>query len=406
MKTDAGDNLFDTKITPLDVVKILLLIVTMFSTWNIVDLMTPDSRWAWVREVAAVGVIEGAFLGFEYATKDAKTRGQMRYATVGFFMSLTVISIFLGASGLLEFAGPAVLTQAAGQFLGIDFTVRDWVMTTALLITVSWIFVLASIYRLYALADPDKRAELEKNQINGKMKTDSNKAFAAAMASATPVITIQRALAQIRKDHQEELTPEQLRTVLAEAERHLRGNMHDLLNEPTAPSLFDRMAGLFTPAAPVVYNSESEVRPEAESSGADYGPVTVDAPSPTPPRIPGYLRFMFNDMRSDSNMPHAVNDTGCLVVIDYESANALIAQARNMLPALKSAYTAWNIDFISAENFDVSKYKIGSLDEAVSALRKLQAESGDSKGWLEIKSSPAPSKSNNGHNPKESDFTN
>lgn len=98
----------------------------------------------------------------------------------------------------------------------------------------------------------------------------------------------------------------------------------------------------------------------------------------------GYLRFMFNDMRSDSLMPYAVNDTGCLVAVDYAGANALIAQARNMLPDLQSAYTAWNIEYRTG--LDLARYKVVSLTEAVDALKQLQAQSGDSKGWLEQRS--------------------
>jgi hypothetical protein len=48
--------------------------------------------------------------------------------------------------------------------------VKDWAMVFALLVVVGWIFALAAIYRLYALADPDKQAELSRNQIEGDMK--------------------------------------------------------------------------------------------------------------------------------------------------------------------------------------------------------------------------------------------
>jgi hypothetical protein len=225
-----SDNLFDARITPLDVVKILLLLVTCFSTYNIVDLMTPDTAWAFVRELAAVGVIEGAFLGFEYATKDAKNKSQMQYATIGFFLSLSVIAAFAGVSGLAEFGGESLLTQPAGNFLGIAWSVRDWVMLFALVVTVGWIFALAAIYRLYSLADPDKQAELTRNQTYGDMKAASNQALKDAMRKATPTITIQRALAQIRKDYETELTPAQLDTLLRDVESHLRANVHETAN--------------------------------------------------------------------------------------------------------------------------------------------------------------------------------
>ena len=94
MKNPKFDNLFDKKVTFLDVIKFLLLVVTLFSTWNIISLITPPSPLAWVRIVAAVGVVEGAFLGFEFATSAAKTRQQTQYATIGFFCSLAVIAIF------------------------------------------------------------------------------------------------------------------------------------------------------------------------------------------------------------------------------------------------------------------------------------------------------------------------
>jgi hypothetical protein len=233
------DNLFDAHITPLDVVKILLLIVTMFSTYNIVDLMTPNVPFAFVREFAAVGVIEGGFLGFEAATKNAKNIKQTQYATIGFFLSLTVIALFAGVSGLAEFGGETLLNQTGGQFMGLAWTVRDWVMLFALLVTVGWIFALAAIYRLYALADPDKKAELNRNQIYGDMKAASNSALAAAMNKARPTVTIQRALAQIREDYQGELSPAQLAALLADVEGHLKASTHDV--KPTRPALAFQM---------------------------------------------------------------------------------------------------------------------------------------------------------------------
>jgi hypothetical protein len=220
------DNLFDTHVTPLDVVKVLLLIVTCFSTWNIISLITPPGNFDWVREIAAVGVVEGAFLGFEYATKGAKNKPQMQYATVGFFLSLTVIALFAGVSGLVEFGGESLLKQPGGQFMGIAWTVRDWVMLTALMVVVSWIFALAGIYRLYSLADPDKEAELNRNQTYGSMKKASNEALREAMKQAQPTISIQRALAQIRKDYEHELTPAQLETLLQDVESYLKASVH------------------------------------------------------------------------------------------------------------------------------------------------------------------------------------
>lgn len=251
------DNLFDARITPLDVVKTLLLIVTCFSTWNIVDLITPDVALAWVRELAAVGVIEGAFLGFEFATRDAKTRKQMQYATVGFFLSLTVIALFAGVSGLLEFGGVTLLNQSGGEWMGILWTVRDVVMLSALVVTVIWIFGLAGIYRLYSLADPDKVAELAHNQIYGDMKTASNAALAEAMNKARPTITIQRAVAQIRQDYAGELSPAQLESLVREVEGHLRGSVHGAAKPPAIAPVSAN-----APTIPVKsYNAEADSLP-------------------------------------------------------------------------------------------------------------------------------------------------
>jgi len=49
-----SDNLFDTKFSFLDFVKIMLLVVTGFSTYNIVDVMTPAGPLDWIRKWAVV----------------------------------------------------------------------------------------------------------------------------------------------------------------------------------------------------------------------------------------------------------------------------------------------------------------------------------------------------------------
>jgi hypothetical protein len=237
------DNLFDMHITPLDVVKVLLLVVTMFSTWNIISLITPNEPFAFVREIAAVGMVEGAFLGFEYATKEAKNKMQMQYSTVGFFVSLTVIALFAGVSGLVEFGGDGLLKQPGGQFMGIAWTVKDWVMLAALLVTVGWIFILAGIYRLYSLADSDKEAELNRNQTYGDMKKASNEALKDAMKQARPTVSIQRALSQIRTDYESELSPAQLETLLREVEHYLKSSVHGAGAVPAKPLFHSALSG-------------------------------------------------------------------------------------------------------------------------------------------------------------------
>lgn len=269
------DNLFDTKITPLDVVKILLLIVTMFSTWNIIDMMTPDSSFAFVREFAAVGVVEGAFLGFEYATKDAKNRKQMQISTIGFFCSLLVIVLFAGVSGLVEFGGETLLRQSAGLAMGIQWTVRDMVMVFALLVTVGWIFGLASIYRVYALEDPDKRAELDKNQIDGDMRTKSNQALRDAMTKAAPVISIQRALTEIRAQYSAELTPAQLDALLSDVETHLKANLHNAPSPAPSENLGDVFAKMV--AAALSKPGAEAAKPDDQSPLPGKGPEAPTA---------------------------------------------------------------------------------------------------------------------------------
>lgn len=216
-----NDNLFDARITFLDVVKVLLLVVTAFSTWNVVDLMTPDGSLSFVREIAAVGVVEGVFLGFEFATAKAKSARQVKLATIGFFCSLAVIGLFAGLSGLLEFGGEALLNQPAGEWLGLAWTARDVVMTSSLAVLVAWIIGLASIYRLYSLADPDKILELSKIRLRGEVSEEANKALKLALNKAKPVIARTRAEASIRADYENELNQEQLEGLAREVSAYL-----------------------------------------------------------------------------------------------------------------------------------------------------------------------------------------
>jgi len=264
------DNLFDFRITPLDGVKVALLIVTMFSSYNIADLITPDVPFAFVREIAMVLVVEGAFVGFEYATKDAKTVVQTRYATIGFFCSLAVLILFLGVSGLIEFGGPTLLAQDAGMFLGIAWRVKDWVMLFALSVAAAWLFLLAAIYRLYSLADPDKAAELSRNQTYGDMTVAGNKAFDEAMKKSQPVITIRRALAQIRKDFGGDLSPTELETLLVDVETHLRKNTHGVPPAAAPASLPPVSLNVARPVRPV---SIAPAQPVAAPSGNGHHPT-------------------------------------------------------------------------------------------------------------------------------------
>ena len=208
-----NDNLFDTQFTFLDVVKILLLIVTMFSTWNVVDIMTPDTSFSFVRELAAVGVVEGAFLGFEMATSKAKSKRQVKFATIGFFCSLAVIGLFAGMSGILEFGGEGLLASSVGVWLGLQWFAKDVVMVAALVVLVAWIVTLAALYRLYSLNDPDKKQELEKIALNEEVTVEANKALKIALDKASPVIASARARASIKKDYAGELNLEELKNL-------------------------------------------------------------------------------------------------------------------------------------------------------------------------------------------------
>lgn len=245
------DNLFDGKFTYLDAVKIALLIVTAFSTWNVVDIMTPDSSWAWVRKLAAVLVVEGAFIGFEFATSDAKSRRQVRWATIGFFCSLTVISLFAGLSGLLEFGGEALLSQHASDWLNLSWTVGDVVKASSLLTLVLWIAVLASIYRFYSLNDPDKKAELDDIELGETVTTEANNARRISLGIVKPVIASHRAVADVRKRYSGEMSAEQMEQLLNDVAASLQNNysvMPDTkfvpASAPASPSMVGKVIDL------------------------------------------------------------------------------------------------------------------------------------------------------------------
>lgn len=218
------DNLFDGKFTFLDAVKIALLIVTGFSTWNVVEIMTPDGSWAWVRQLAALIVVEGAFLGFEYATADAKSKRQVRWATIGFFCSLTVISLFAGLSGLLEFGGVTLMTQHAGDWLGLSWSVGDAVRASSLLTLVVWIAILASIYRIYTLNDPDKRAELLRIENDEFVSKEADTARKNVNGKVANVVAGHRTLADIRSRYTDEMSPEQMKVLLDDVADSLKKN--------------------------------------------------------------------------------------------------------------------------------------------------------------------------------------
>lgn len=216
-----NDNLFDSKFTFMDFIKIMLLVVTMFSTWNIVDIVTPDVNLAFVREIAAVLVVEGAFLGFERATGNAKSKKQVKLATMGFFCSLAVIGSFAALSGVLEFGGDVLLDQPAGDWLGIEWTIRYWVILGALVVLVTWLVGLASIHRLYTLADPDKKAELDRISLDESVTNEANNALSLALEKARPVIASVRAEAAIRSKYAGELKQDELERLVVQVRNRL-----------------------------------------------------------------------------------------------------------------------------------------------------------------------------------------
>ncbi len=216
------DNLFDAKFTFLDAVKIALLIVTAFSTWNVVDIMTPDTSMSFIRKLAALFVVEGAFIGFEMATADAKSRRQTKFATWGFFCSLVVIGLFAGVSGLLEFGGMELLAQSAGSWLGLAWTVKNVIEVSALVVLVVWIVVLASLYRLYVLNDPEKKAELDLIEMDEDVTEESNKATRSALKDAQPLIAAARARAHVDKKYAPEIGVSEMVSLLERVDSGLR----------------------------------------------------------------------------------------------------------------------------------------------------------------------------------------
>ncbi len=241
MKTK-NDTLFDGNFTWLDGMKIALLVLTMFSTWSIVDLVTPDVPLAFVRELAALIIVEGAFLAFEYATSTAKSKKQVEYATKGFFASLIVIVSFALLSGALEFGGDALLLQSANEFMGLEMLARDWVMVCVVVVVAAWVGVLGTLFRLYSLADPDKKAELEMIAIQETVTTEANKAMETALEKARPVIAMRRAVANVRATYKDDMKPDELEHMVRDVEDHL--SVHYQLSTP-APALFQKKESIF-----------------------------------------------------------------------------------------------------------------------------------------------------------------
>ena len=230
-----SDNLFDTKFSFLDFVKIMLLVVTGFSTYNIVDVFTPDGSLDWIRKWAAVLVVEGAFVGFEWATANAKCRRQVTFATVGFFCSLVVIGLFAGASGLLEFGGKNLVDQPFGTLLGLSLTFGDAISGGALTILVIWILTLASIYRFYSLNDPDAKAEIERNVLYEDMANEDTAALRTAYKRAAPVVASNRALANIQDRFKGELGEAMMGQTLDDVRSTLAEKYQREVDLPTAP---------------------------------------------------------------------------------------------------------------------------------------------------------------------------
>lgn len=254
------DNLFDGKFTFLDFVKICLLIVTAFSTWNVVDIITPDGGFSFVREIAALLVVEGAFLAFEKATSDAKSKKQMRISTVGFAISLAVIVLFAATSGLLEFGGQTLMNQPAGSFLGLAWTARDVTTVAALMTLVIWIATLAALQRYYNLENPEKKLEISRIEANGKQGEEDITALNHALNKTKGTVAKHRALAAVKKSYTGELTPDELAALIADAEGELATQY----------------------GTPIAVNSEMPFVPRNESGLIERQPVHTFQPKAAP----------------------------------------------------------------------------------------------------------------------------
>ena len=262
------DNLFDKRVTFLDFVKLVLLVASLFSTWHIIDLITPNGPFDFVRILAFVIVVEGSLIGFERATMYAKTALQESLATAGYFGSLAVIGVFMLVSGFLEFSGPALLTTPLGTWVGVSWTVNEVVTIFALVTVVAWVVGLATISRLFALADPDKQAGIQRNKTNGKVQTERNNAFDKAMDIAKGELSIQSALLSIEHDYSSDLTPVQMAEMKRNVEAALRAQYQPVKPSAAAPVTTATSAPLLRPVRPVVLTPSPA--PAASGNGHNH----------------------------------------------------------------------------------------------------------------------------------------
>lgn len=215
------DNLFDRKWTALDVIKIFFLIVSAFSTWNIVDMLTPESGLSFIRQIASVAIVEGVFVGFEYATWNAKNKKQTSTATLGFYLSVAVIGLFAATSGLLEFGGEELLDQPVGAWAGIAWKASDVVTASALAVFVTWLVALASLFRYYELNDPDKQTQLATIELMDGVAMEARAALRDSLSAVSPIVAKARTLATINDQYAGELSPEALQRLTGEVTTRL-----------------------------------------------------------------------------------------------------------------------------------------------------------------------------------------
>jgi len=119
---------------------------------------------------------------------------------------------------------------------------RDWVMVCVVVVVAAWVGVLGTLFRLYSLADPDKKAELEMIAIQETVTTEANKAMETALEKARPVIAMRRAVANVRATYKDDMKPDELEHMVRDVEDHL--NVHYQLSTP-APALFQKKESIF-----------------------------------------------------------------------------------------------------------------------------------------------------------------
>jgi hypothetical protein len=209
------DNLFDNRITILDVFKFIVLAYTAYATYTLITAISPGGGvFGFIRPVAAVLLVEGGLLFFERLSQIAKNEKQTRTAQGGHAFSIALIVLLACASVIAELTGAAL--DKPITFINLTMTIQEAAQLSAGVMLAAWVGIVLFLHLRFTAEDPDEQLRREKLESDGAILAERNQAYARAVTVVKPTLARAQAIEELSR-HMENFDADSRAAMLAEA---------------------------------------------------------------------------------------------------------------------------------------------------------------------------------------------